>query len=498
MKRNGMQKQKKNIPLALKPPLLGAGLLFCAFLLLTQNDSPVMESLGSAHDGVFVRVFMLGVALGCLEELLRRRFGYLIAGMRDSSLSKKSQSKLPWSLFIAGAVATLGSALVALGSALSFLELPSVMFLGVVIGMAFIPLTIGWAELYARELPENALVHAALALVLSALLYCIAQVSPLAAEPLASVCVLLVLATFVGAGMHRISAAATTDVSVLHEEVAGASLPFANIIRMLWKPLLSGSISALIVGLVWDPFAAEVATQTEITQVLMLNLGAPLVAALMVVGAFFLRPRSFSLHLLNDVVMPVAIAILLVAPLVEFEGIDLSALTGFFCQVCFALVVLAAWISLAVGVRTLGENTWAIFGVCLAPMALCMLGGMYAIYVIGTNGRVLCLVLLTLFLVLMVVDFALSKAPEATGRERMKEVLEHFLQRRCDVLSERSGLSAREQEVFLYLARGYGQVYIAKELYVSENTIRTHVRHIYAKLNISSREELIQLIDELL
>ena len=36
----------------------------------------------------------------------------------------------------------------------------------------------------------------------------------------------------------------------------------------------------------------------------------------------------------------------------------------------------------------------------------------------------------------------------------------------------------------------------AEKLYISENTVRTHVRHIYAKLAINSREELLAMIDD--
>lgn len=37
---------------------------------------------------------------------------------------------------------------------------------------------------------------------------------------------------------------------------------------------------------------------------------------------------------------------------------------------------------------------------------------------------------------------------------------------------------------------------VAEKLYISENTVRTHVRHIYAKLAINSREELLAMIDD--
>jgi len=184
-----------------------------------------------------------------------------------------------------------------------------------------------------------------------------------------------------------------------------------------------------------------------------------------------------------------------VVPLLDFEGVDMHLIIGLLSKACITLVALAVWTSLAAGARTLGERPWVIFGLGGVFFALSMLFGMFAIHVIGTNGRVLCLALLTLFLVLMVLDVVLREKPQGASRERMKEALEHFLQHRCDELAERAGLSAREREVFLYLARGYSQIYIAKELYVSESTIRTHVHHIYQKLNINSREDLLQLID---
>ena len=45
-----------------------------------------------------------------------------------------------------------------------------------------------------------------------------------------------------------------------------------------------------------------------------------------------------------------------------------------------------------------------------------------------------------------------------------------------------------------YLGRGYNHGYIARKLFVSENTVRTHVRHIYAKLGVGDRQELMGLL----
>lgn len=56
-------------------------------------------------------------------------------------------------------------------------------------------------------------------------------------------------------------------------------------------------------------------------------------------------------------------------------------------------------------------------------------------------------------------------------------------------------LSRREEEVALLLARGHTRASIAKKLFVSENTVRAHVKNIYAKLGIHSKQQLIDLIE---
>lgn len=57
------------------------------------------------------------------------------------------------------------------------------------------------------------------------------------------------------------------------------------------------------------------------------------------------------------------------------------------------------------------------------------------------------------------------------------------------------GLSAREAEVAELIARGYTVAHIAEQLFVSENTVRTHSKHIYTKLGIHKRQELIALVE---
>ncbi len=54
-----------------------------------------------------------------------------------------------------------------------------------------------------------------------------------------------------------------------------------------------------------------------------------------------------------------------------------------------------------------------------------------------------------------------------------------------------SDLSSRELEVLVCLSQGKTTNQIAKELYISENTVKTHVRHILEKLEAANRAEAV-------
>ena len=50
-------------------------------------------------------------------------------------------------------------------------------------------------------------------------------------------------------------------------------------------------------------------------------------------------------------------------------------------------------------------------------------------------------------------------------------------------------LTGREQEILKLIAQGLGNKKIASKLHISENTVKTHVRHVLEKLNLSNRAE---------
>ncbi|MDR1015312.1 MAG: helix-turn-helix transcriptional regulator [Coriobacteriales bacterium] len=65
------------------------------------------------------------------------------------------------------------------------------------------------------------------------------------------------------------------------------------------------------------------------------------------------------------------------------------------------------------------------------------------------------------------------------------------------VVAERYSLSERECEILRFLISGYSRSSIRDELVISLNTVNTHVRRIYTKLDIHSHQELIGIVREM-
>lgn len=66
---------------------------------------------------------------------------------------------------------------------------------------------------------------------------------------------------------------------------------------------------------------------------------------------------------------------------------------------------------------------------------------------------------------------------------------------RCAELGETCGLTERETEIFAMLARGRNGQFVMDHYVVSRNTVKSHVKHIYAKLDVHSQQELIDLVE---
>ena len=65
---------------------------------------------------------------------------------------------------------------------------------------------------------------------------------------------------------------------------------------------------------------------------------------------------------------------------------------------------------------------------------------------------------------------------------------------RCAAFAAAHGLTERETEVLELLAEGKSLSGVASELIIAEGTAKAHTRHIYEKLGINTRQELLDLL----
>ena len=65
----------------------------------------------------------------------------------------------------------------------------------------------------------------------------------------------------------------------------------------------------------------------------------------------------------------------------------------------------------------------------------------------------------------------------------------------CGKVAATFHLTERESEVMMLLIHGHTRAAIAKKLFISENTARAHVKSIYSKLSVHSKQQLIDYIE---
>ena len=68
------------------------------------------------------------------------------------------------------------------------------------------------------------------------------------------------------------------------------------------------------------------------------------------------------------------------------------------------------------------------------------------------------------------------------------------LEERCTSSAARFGLSQREEEILRLTVAGYSPARIAEELGISPETVRTHKKRIYAKLDVHRHDELMRVV----
>lgn len=65
----------------------------------------------------------------------------------------------------------------------------------------------------------------------------------------------------------------------------------------------------------------------------------------------------------------------------------------------------------------------------------------------------------------------------------------------CEQVGEQHGLTPREREIFAMLVKGRNGRFIMEHYVISRNTVKSHIKHIYPKLDVHSQQELIDMVE---
>lgn len=201
-----------------------------------------------------------------------------------------------------------------------------------------------------------------------------------------------------------------------------------------------------------------------------------------------------------------------------YVGLALWGLTfilfAFLDQTSISFIVICSVMLYAVGIFDLFwwsvmannfdnmKNPSSLFGLGLSINVLGVwVGGIIGNYLvsIGVDKQELSYIGLFIVIISMLIIVPLNN--------RLSDILEYneflvkfsYMKRKemRDLLDDvKTILSNREFEVFNLLIDGKTDTEIGKELFISHNTIKTHNRNIYKKLNVSNRVELIEKISE--
>jgi DNA-binding CsgD family transcriptional regulator len=106
---------------------------------------------------------------------------------------------------------------------------------------------------------------------------------------------------------------------------------------------------------------------------------------------------------------------------------------------------------------------------------------------------------IAVFVILLVSLFGLGNSSAETGWGFLKPIEDDEqrspFEQDCMRMARSCGLTQRESEVFLLLAKGRNRAYISEDLVISDETVKTHIKNIYRKTGVHSQQEMIDLIE---
>lgn len=224
--------------------------------------------------------------------------------------------------------------------------------------------------------------------------------------------------------------------------------------------------------------------------------GANIASAVVLAAAWGALHRSTSITKAFMVFYPLLITALLFFPFLRGDQRMAVVFMGTFGFTLFSVVMMMSCIDCA-------KRT----GLSLAVAYPLSAGVLYAFHHLGSDIAGLMAgssipresqATTAAFLLLYGCSLAVFLINGRSGAKRQASVVvpgSDIVSARCRLIADENGFSERQSEVFDLLAHGHDIPSIARRLYTSENTVRTHAKKIYASLEVHSKQDIIDLVN---
>ncbi len=272
---------------------------------------------------------------------------------------------------------------------------------------------------------------------------------------------------------------------------------FQKFFNITWRVILTFFLFGIVTWI------AILNTQSDAAQGAFMGpfvvIGSSIVILILFVLALLFE-STFSNSYIYKLVFPMIMVGSLLVAVFSFQSLIGPALIsiGYTCFDLFCFVLFAN------ACHQTGVCAERAFGWCRAiesSVPLFTLGGLaFAHQVFGIGEDIFAYLFCVLCVIVIIVVVALDrtgvfeKSHLNPSIEYPRAEMLHFAYQ-CETVIERCGLSSREAEIMSLIVRGRSVPHIAERLLISRSTVKTHITHIYMKLGVNDRQEMIDMIE---
>lgn len=224
--------------------------------------------------------------------------------------------------------------------------------------------------------------------------------------------------------------------------------------------------------------------------------------ALLFVALFmdYIATKRYHSNLIPMLIMPVAIAGLLLLAILDDKNAADAGILIYTGQELVTVVLYSQFAAIACSNKATPSR---VFGYGIAATDIGFIIGMLIATLASSAPSIRSLnLILGIVYVLVLVGFLASGSFNSIDKSKQVKFTSTdsnmmSLENRIDFIARKYDLTPRETEILGYLLRGNSVPAISSKIFLSANTVRTHVAHIYQKTGVHGRDELIELIEQM-